>query len=688
MPKLFIVESPSKIPSISKYIGKDYLVCASVGHLVDLDPKCLSIDTDTMQTTKITIRGKGKIVANLKKEFNSCGEVLLAGDPDREGEAICVQVANILGVSLKNTKRIKFNEITKGALLSALEKPTKIDLNLYDAQQTRRIIDRLVGYKISPILSKGLGLKGLSAGRVQTVVLKFICDRDSQIQNFSPKISSQITGCFEKIIQAKLPAKETKTFAEAKTLINSAKNAEFIIHDMKSKEVFRNPPVPFITSTLQQKAQQFCNFGVKRTMQLAQKLYMSGKITYIRTDKPVISAAFIPQIKKYIQEKYGQEYVSSKIKTAKKSKGSQEAHEAIRPTKIQELGDSISDPQQKKLYQLIWRQTVASCASASKIRQDFLDIKVSTWTSTGTSKLLQAKAESVLFPGYLKILQVENSEIKWPKLELGQILELTQLEAKEKYSEVPSGYSEASMVNLLEKEGIGRPSTYANSVSVVLDRGYVKKKTIKAIKKEIKTIKLNNKRNISEKISSQEWGGQKNKLLPTEIGKSVNKFIQENFSELFCKEFTVLMEQKLDQIARGELKKIPTLKEFYQKMMQQVPEIKLSKKSEKVMGILEDGSEVYQITARYGPCLKVLNKKKKVRFVGIPDDIELNWEKAKFLCGYPYKLFKIKDAKGKQQQLYMKTGRYGRYIEYGKIRKPIGEETFKLPSNIAIKKML
>ena len=685
MPKLFIVESPSKIPSISKYIGSDYLVAATVGHLVDLDPKCLSVDPDTMETKKITIRGKGKIVSNLKKQFISTGEVLLAGDPDREGEAICVQVANILGVSLKNTKRIKFNEITKGALLAALKNPTKIDLNLYDAQQTRRIIDRLVGYKVSPILSRGLGFKGLSAGRVQSVVLKFICDRYQQIENFQPKISSQITGCFEKIIKAKLPAKDTKTFDQAKELIKSAQKAEFIIHDMNSKEIYRNPPVPFITSTLQQKAQQLCNFGVKRTMQLAQKLYMSGKITYIRTDKPVISAAFVPQIQKYIKQKYGAEYVSMKIKTAKKSKGSQEAHEAIRPTKIEELGQSIKDPLQRKLYCLIWRQTVASCASPSKIRQDLLDIRVSTWNE---KQLLQAKAETVLFPGYLKILQVENSDIKWPKLTLGQILELTSLEATEKFSEPPAGFSEASMVNLLEKEGIGRPSTYANSVSVVMDRGYVKKKTIKATKKEINVIQLDSHRKIKEKKSSQEWGNQKNKLFPTDIGKSVNTFIQENFADLFCKEFTILMENKLDQIARGELKKIPTLKEFYKKMMEQMPKITVKKKNQPdSLGTLDDGSQVFQITARYGPCLKVVHPKKKIRFVGIPDDIKLDWDKAKFLCGYPYKLFKIKDDNGKQQQVYLKTGRYGRYIECGKIRKPLGVETFKLPSNLVIKNL-
>ena len=485
MPILFIVESPSKISTISKYIGSQYKVCATVGHLVDLDPKSLSIDTETMKCKKITIRGKGKNVANLRKEFKNCTEVYLAGDPDREGEAICVQVAEILGVPLATTKRIKFNEITKNALLNALDAPTKIDLHLYDAQQTRRMIDRIVGYKISPLLSRGLGFKGLSAGRVQSVVLKFICERDTQIENFTPKISSQISGCFEKIIQVKLPSKEIKDYVEAETLIKSAVSADFTIDEMSSKEVSRNPPAPFITSTLQQKAQQLCGFGVKRTMQLAQKLYMSGKITYIRTDKAVISRCFLPQIKKYIKERWGANYVSKKISTAKKSKGSQEAHEAIRPTKITELGGSISDPLQKKLYNLIWRQTVASCASPSRIRQDFLFVRVSTWAS---EKRLQGKTETVLFPGYLAVLQSENSAIVWPKMKLHQKLKLDFLEAKEKHSDPPSAYSEASMVNLLEKEGIGKPSTYASSVTTVIDRGYVKKKSLKPVKKKVKLI--------------------------------------------------------------------------------------------------------------------------------------------------------------------------------------------------------
>jgi DNA topoisomerase-1 len=686
MKTLFVVESPSKISSISKYIGNDYIVCATVGHMLDLTPKTLSVDTDTMKTTQAVIRGKAKQIAALRKAFQSCDEVLLAGDPDREGEAICHQIATVLKVPVTSTKRIMFNEITKPALITALENPTTIDINLYDAQQTRRIIDRLVGYKVSPIVSRGLGFKGLSAGRVQSVVLKFICDRQAQIDNYSPKCSPNITGTFNKIIEARLPAKHCKTFEQAAELMDKAKPSTFRVEDLTSKEVMRNPPAPFITSTMQQKAQQMCGFGVKRTMQLAQKLYMQGKITYLRTDKPVISAGFVPKIQAYIKKTFGAAYVAKKVRTAKKSKGSQEAHEAIRPTKIDDLGASISDPMQRKLYQLIWRQAVASCASPAKIKQHLLSIEVSEWPQ---GKLLEAKAETVLFPGFLAIFKSKDSELKWPEVTIGQELELTKLEAKEKFSDPPAAFTGASMVHLLEKEGIGRPSTYASAVSVVVDRGYVKKAAIEPQAKEIRVISLSAKRRLTKKSTLQQWGGQKGRLLPTDTGKLVNGFIQQHFADIFCKEFTALMEKKLDLIATGELKRVSVLKEFYAKLVAQLPappKAKPKKPSKPPMGTLDDGSEVHVITSRYGPCLKVVGtKKSKAKFVGIPEGTadSLTWDQAQFLCGYPFTI-----CTHQKKKVYLKTGRYGRYVEWNKKRVNVGKETFKLPEKADIIKML
>ena len=685
---LIIVESPSKINKITTYAnanGGNYTTAATVGHLLDLVKSRMAIDTTTFAVETDIISGKDKQVRQLRLASKKANRIILAGDPDREGEAICVQVAKLLKLPLESTPRIRFNEITKNAIQNALMHPSTIDMDLYNAQQARRIIDRLLGYTLSPILSEAIGHKGMSAGRVQSVVLNMICQKKNMVDNFESTIGVQMQGTFihsNSELCAKLNKKIDWDLAEQ--LMTAAKKSTFIADEPSSKRVQRHAPLPFTTSTMQQSAQSICHFSLKQTMQLAQKLYQAGKITYIRTDKAVISPDFLPQINQYITDEYGKKYLKSNLttKTSKKKKAvkAQEAHEAIRPTKISDLGNDIENIQEKRLYELIWKRTVASCMASAEIDIYKLNINVSGWQTKEWNKyMLEATTETIIFPGYMIVLQptkCQSKDTSINKICKGDELTLQTLSSSQYHTEPPPLYSEATIVSAMEKSGIGRPSTYASSLGVLLTRAYIEIKDVKSINKDIKVITLSAKRRLTTSNKKQQWGGQKKKLIPTDIGTRCNTFLQSNFSDIINEAFTAEMETELDAIANGTMAWKDCVKSFYDKLLSiegLASKIKhnISKKEPTIVGKYRK-AEVHLIESKYGKCFVVKNK--KPRFVGIPDGFtaeDLTWTQIKFLLEYPHKL---PDGK------LLKTGRNGRYIEYssGKKESVPGTETFSL----------
>ncbi|WP_373844846.1 type I DNA topoisomerase [Clostridium sp.] len=553
--KLVIVESPAKAKTIGKYLGKNYIVTASMGHVRDLPKSQLGVDIENNYNPKyITIRGKGELLSSLRKQAKKSDKVFLATDPDREGEAISWHLAEALKIDENEECRIEFNEITKNAIKSAIKNPRKLNLNLVDAQQARRVLDRLVGYKISPILWRKVKW-GLSAGRVQSVALKMICDRENEINEFNPKeywtIECELKNQkSQKSFTVKLVSKnnekiEINNEEESNSIIEELKQKEYIVKSIKKSEKHKKPLPPFTTSTFQQDSYKKLNFSTKKSMSVAQQLYEGidikgkgtiGLITYMRTDSVRISDEAQKNARQFITENFGQNYVPESIRNFKGKKNIQDAHEAIRPTYIELAPDEIKDnlkPDQFKVYNLIWKRFMAS--QMADCIMDTMSININNGQYT-----LRASGSNIKFDGFKKVYKYEEDEesLKFPVLEENEILQDKKVEGKQHFTQPPARFSEATLVKTLEENGIGRPSTYAPILSTLLDRKYVQR--------------------------------EKKTLIPTELGDIVNNIVSEYFKQVVDVEFTAEIESKLDNIEEGKDNWTKVVGKFYEPLKKSI----------------------------------------------------------------------------------------------------------------------
>ena len=556
---LVIVESPAKAKTIEKFLGKDYKVLSSYGHIRDLKKKEFSIDIDKNFKPHYEIPGdKKKVVEELKAEAKEAETVWLASDEDREGEAIAWHLYEVLKLKPEHTKRIVFHEITKSAILKAIEKPRNIDINLVDAQQARRILDRIVGFELSPVLWRKVK-PALSAGRVQSVAVRLIVEREREVQAFQSEASYRVTAVFlvpdtdGKLVEMKAElARRIKTKAEAQKFLESCKSATFTINDISTRPLKKSPSAPFTTSTLQQEAARKLGFTVAQTMMIAQRLYESGKITYMRTDSVNLSELAVNSSKVVIADLMGERYVYPRH-FATKTKGAQEAHEAIRPTYM-ENAKIEGTPQEKKLYDLIWKRTIASQMADAEVEKTTVNISISNESETFT-----ATGEVVKFDGFLHVYresidedaEQEDETRLLPPLKKGQVLQNQGIVATERFTQHPPRYTEASLVRKLEELGIGRPSTYAPTISTIQQRGYVEKGEKAGEERSYNVLALQNNE-ITDITQVEITGAEKAKLIPTDIGTVVNDFLMEYFPNILDYNFTASVEKQFDEIAEGE----------------------------------------------------------------------------------------------------------------------------------------
>ena len=567
---LVIVESPAKAKTIEKFLGKDYKVLSSYGHIRDLKKKEFSIDVDKDFKPHYEIPAdKKKVVEELKTEAKDAETVWLASDEDREGEAIAWHLYEVLKLKPENTKRIVFHEITKEAILKAIKQPRNIDINLVDAQQARRILDRIVGFELSPVLWKKVK-PALSAGRVQSVAVRLIVEREREIQAFHTEASYRVTAIFlvpdseGKLVEMKAElARRLKTKVEAQMLLERCKTATFTINDISTRPLKKGPAAPFTTSTLQQEAARKLGFTVAQTMMVAQRLYESGKITYMRTDSVNLSELAVNSSKEVITKMMGNRYVYSRH-FATKTKGAQEAHEAIRPTYM-ENAKIEGSPQEKKLYDLIWKRTIASQMADAELEKTTVTIGISNDTDT-----FNATGEVVKFDGFLRVyresydedMEQEDETRLLPPLKKGQTLQREDITATERFTQHPPRYTEASLVHKLEELGIGRPSTYAPTISTIQQREYVVKGEKEGQERAYNILTLQNNQ-IIDSTQTEITGVEKAKLLPTDTGTVVNDFLMEYFPNILDYNFTANVEKQFDEIAEGEEQWTTILKHFY-----------------------------------------------------------------------------------------------------------------------------
>jgi DNA topoisomerase-1 len=670
MPRnLVIVESPAKAKTIAPFLGKDYSVKSSFGHIRDLPKKELGVDVAKHFKPIYQISpDKTKIVSELKSAAKG-HTVWLASDPDREGEAIAWHVSVALGLDPKTTKRIVFHEITETAINKAIEHPSQIDMKLVDAQQARRILDRLVGYELSPILWKKIRA-GLSAGRVQSVAVRLIVEREREIRAFKPERSFKVSAVFDAKGQD-LPAELTEKLKDkvaAKSFLEAIQKAEFSVAAVEQKPGSRSPAAPFITSTLQQEAARRLGFSVRRTMTIAQRLYEAGHITYMRTDSTTLSGLATSATKDYILKNYGQRYYQLRqYKTRDKS--AQEAHEAIRPSHPDKLSAG-TDSSQKKLYELIWKRTMASQMAAASIQKTEVMINISDH-----KEQFLATGEVLIFDGFLKVYGGGKDDRILPSVERGQKLKLKALSALESYSKPPSRYSEASLVRKLEELGIGRPSTYAPTISTIQDRGYVEKKDLDGETQELVELLVNGGK-VEERTQSIVVGADRNKLLSTQLADIVTDFLMKYFAEIMDYDFTAEAEKELDDIAEGRLTWVKMLNDFYEHFHPLIGKSLKASRSEAVqMRKLgqdpKSGQPVFARYGRYGPVLQLgeTDSKKpeeevKPRFAPLPSGAtleEIELKEALPMFNLPRKVGKAADG----QAITADIGRFGPYIKIG-----------------------
>ena len=669
---LVIVESPAKAKTIEKFLGNDFKVASSFGHISDLPSKDLGVNVEGDFKPKYEIsKDKKTVVKNLKDLADKSETVWLASDEDREGEAIAWHLFRLLKLDENKTRRIVFNEITKSAIQNAIENPRAIDYNLVDAQQARRVLDRIVGYELSPVLWRKIK-SGLSAGRVQSVSVRLIVEKEREIKNFNSESVYRVDAEFKTNAGDNFKAKLDKTFKtkeEAESFLSNNKNSNFSVEDLEKKPLKKSPSPPFTTSTLQQEASRKLYFSVSKTMTVAQRLYESGLITYMRTDSVNLSNFAKDSAEKHITSAYGNQY-STKNSYQTKSKGVQAAHEAIRPTNFSTLGDKILDNDQKRLYELIWKRAIASQMSDANLEKTNVKIKSSSNENTFT-----ATGQIVKFDGFLKVYtegkdnDSEDNNGILPNIQINEDLVYNFINATQRFSRPPFRYTEASLVKKLEDLGIGRPSTYAPTISTIQNRGYVEKGVIDGEKRNYIQLSLVNNQ-ISESQLEEKVGSDKGKLVPTDIGMIVTDFLINHFENIMDYNFTANVEENFDHIAEGKQEWTSMMKEFYKDFHPIVENVNKNaerQSGKRVLGIHpENNREISVKLGKFGPMVQVgtVEDEEKPTFASLPPEFQIEsvtLEQALDLFSLPRELGEYNN-----EIVLANNGKYGPYIKYGK----------------------
>ena len=691
---LVIVESPAKAKKIEQYLGKDYKVMSSYGHIRDLKRKELSVDEKTLNPDYEIPEDKKKVVADLKKNAKEAKKIWLASDEDREGEAISWHLCEVLGLDEQKTSRIVFHEITKPAILYAIEHPRHLDMNLVDAQQARRVLDRIVGFKLSPVLWRKVK-PALSAGRVQSVAVKLIVEREREIQSFKSEPFYRVNAIFTLADGSEVKAEldtRFKTHDEAVAFLEQCKRAEFTVGDITKKPLKRMPAPPFTTSTLQQEAVRKLGFTVSQTMMIAQRLYESGRITYMRTDSVHLSTLALNACKEEITKEYGAEY-SHPREFQTKSKGAQEAHEAIRPTFANADTGEWSN-QERRLYDLIWKRTIASQMTEAKIEKTTATINIDN-----RSEHFVANGEVVVFDGFLKVYRESTDDENdnkpegtniLPAFKVGDELNRKSITATERFTQAPARYNEASLVKKLEELGIGRPSTYAPTISTIQQREYVVRGD-KPGKERPYTVDTLQDDTVSQEKKVEFAGSDRGKLIPTDIGIVVNDFLQKNFPEIMDYNFTAKVEGQFDNIAEGKENWKDMLRKFDNKFEPQVEDV-INQRSEHKAGERQigvdpkSGRPVFVKIGRFGPVVQIgsAGEKEKPQFAQMPKDKSIET----ITLPEALELFKLPRKVGKYEgtDVTIGAGRFGPYVLHNKkyVSIPKGEDPMTLTLERAI----
>jgi DNA topoisomerase-1 len=680
---LLIVESPAKAKTIEKILGSDFSVKSCYGHIRDLPRNKIGLDIQNKYQPSYEVPEDKKALVSELKKLAKKSEVWLATDEDREGEAISWHLCEVLGLDPATTKRIVFNEITEPAIKRAVSKPRVLDLNLVNAQQARRVLDRIVGFELSPVLWQKLSNRTLSAGRVQSVAVRLVVERERDVEAFKSEATFRILAVFQadgKSFKAELNQR-FKTEAEAQAFLKDCPAAEFKITDIQVKPATKSPAAPFTTSTLQQEASRKLGFSVSKTMSVAQKLYESGKITYMRTDSTSLSEMAMGAAAAYIKQTFGQDY-SNPVQYQTKNSSAQEAHEAIRPTYLDnESVDGAKDEQ--RLYDLIWKRTIASQMSKARLEKTNVKIDISTRTEQ-----FVAEGEVIKFPGFLKVyLESTDDEEEdtdtagmLPPMSVGQSLVYNSLEARQRYANPPARFTEASLVKRLEELGIGRPSTYAPTISTIQQRGYVKKETKEGQPRDIIVLKLKSKQaEPMREVVQESTGSLKGKLLPTDIGILVNDYLTEHFGRVMDFSFTANIEKEFDRIAEEGVDWVKVMDDFYQPFHENVEHsIAHTEKvtGERVLG--EDptsGKPVIARIGRFGPMIQIgrVEDEEKPRFASLMEGQSIH----SISFDEAMELFKLPRLVGEYegQPIKANTGRFGPYIQHGKLFVSLKEDT-------------
>ena len=694
---LVIVESPAKAKKIEEFLGKDYKVMSSYGHIRDLKKKELSINEQTMEPDYEIPDEKKKLVTELKATAKKAKKIWLASDEDREGEAISWHLCEVLGLDEEKTSRIVFHEITKPAILDAIQHPRHLDMNLVNAQQARRVLDRLVGFKLSPVLWRKVK-PALSAGRVQSVAVRLIVEREREIQKFKSESYYRVSAIFALInengnateVKAELD-KRFKTHEEVEAFLKKCKDAKFTVEAVNKKPLKRTPAPPFTTSTLQQEAARKLGFTVSQTMMIAQKLYESGRITYMRTDSVNLSTLCTNASKDEIIKVYGSEYSQPRAYHTH-SKGAQEAHEAIRPTYMNEISiDGTS--QEKRLYELIWKRTIASQMADAQIEKTTINIHIDN-----AEEKFVANGEVITFDGFIKVYRestddedgTEDATHILPAMKEGDELQRREITATEKFSAAPLRYTEASLVKKLEDLGIGRPSTYAPTISTIQQREYVQKGDKKGVERSYTIDSLKGIK-VTQKVKKEIAGNEKGKLLPTDIGIVVNDFLMENFPGIMDYNFTANVEQKFDDIAEGKTEWNKWMKTFDKDFEPEVSKV-MNARSQHKAGERELGTDpktgkpVFVKIGRFGPVAQIgsAEDKDKPLFAQLPSNLSIETitlEEALELFKLPRELGEFEGTK-----VSVGTGRFGPYVQHNRkyVSIPKGEDPMTITLDRAI----
>jgi DNA topoisomerase-1 len=674
---LLIVESPAKAKTIEKILGEDFEVKSCYGHIRDLEKDDMGIDIkDNYRPRYIVPADKEKVVKELKAIAKKSGEVWLATDEDREGEAISWHLCEVLGLDPGVTKRIVFHEITKSAIQRAVTQPRTVDMNLVNAQQARRVLDRIVGFELSPVLWRKMSMKNnLSAGRVQSVAVRIIAEREREINAFVPVSSFKIEALFTakdmagKTVTFPAEGKKQSSADNAETFLQSCVGATYTVNDIQVKPGKKTPAAPFTTSTLQQEASRKLGYGVSRTMVLAQKLYESGKITYMRTDSVNLSELAMDQINQQVRSQFGERYIQAR-RYKNKNESAQEAHEAIRPTEMTNL--TVEDADCRRLYDLIWKRTMASQMADAELEKTTAKIGIST-----NGEELTASGEVLKFDGFLKVYREdrdeddiqedESQEGMLPPLTVGQQLPLREMKAIERFTRPLPRYTEASLVKKLEELGIGRPSTYAPTISTILKRGYVEKRDKEGVRRDLRVLLLKNDR--IEKLQEQEnTGAEKSKLFPTDLGLVVTDFLKQYFDDIMDYHFTARIEEEFDEVAQGKMVWSKMIDDFYnpfKKDVENTIENAERIRGERELGVdLPSGKKVIARMGRYGPMVQIgdVNDEEKPRFAKLKNtqSIEtISYDEAMELFRLPRNLGEFEG-----KEVSVNIGRFGPYIAH------------------------